>query len=286
MNYVKFLKNSAMKFNSIACVGFDPQLEKIEKVCKAKNTQAILLKFYSDILNAMRAEGTMPAAIKPNYAFFAQYGFDGLRALKKVIKKVKMEKIPCILDAKRGDIGSTSGAYAKEVFDFWKADCVTIAPYMGSDSVGPFIKYSEEKGRGVYILNRTSNKGAADLQNLMIEGKPLYLKTAEKIIEWSANAKGNVGAVVGATSIQELKELSAFYSSNKNFVPLLIPGVGSQGGSAKEVKNALKENNYDISIVRINSSSAINYAFEKDGSQDYVGAAVKALKELNKEIEF
>jgi len=284
MNYAEMLKESAEKNKSIVCMGADPALEKIELVVKNGSIEEKISKFYSEIIDACIAENAVPAAVKPNYAFYAQYGFEGLRALKKVCEKVKDAGIPLILDGKRADIGNTSDAYAKELFDFWNADCATIAPYMGSDSVGPFIKYCEEKGKGVYILNRTSNAGAADLQNLMVEGKPLFLKTAEKIVEWGSKANGSVGAVVGATSTLELQQLAEFFASKK--VPLLIPGVGKQGGSAEEVVKILKASGSELAIHRINSSREINYAFEKAATQDFAGAAVKAIKELNTQINF
>jgi orotidine-5'-phosphate decarboxylase len=284
MNYSEMLKESSEKNKSIVCMGADPVLEKIEAVIKSGDAEEKITKFYSEIIDACISENTMPAAIKPNYAFYAQHGWEGLRALKSVCEKVKEAGIPLIFDGKRGDIGKTSAAYAKELFDFWQADCATIAPYMGSDSVGPFIKYCEEKGKGVYILNRTSNAGAVDLQNLIIEGKPLFLKTAEKIVEWGSKANGNVGAVVGATSTTELSQLAEFYSAKK--VPLLIPGVGSQGGSAEEVSKILKESKSELALQRINSSSEINFAFEKQATADFAGAAVKAIKELNRQLNF
>lgn len=280
MTYLDLLRDASQKNNSIVCMGADPVIDKIPLKGSIEDN---ITKFYSDILDAAEAETALPGTIKPNYAFYAQYGFEGLRALKKVIDKAREKKVPVILDAKRGDIGKTSAAYAKEVFDFWGADAVTIAPYMGSDSVGPFIDCCA-RGKGVYILNRTSNKGAVDLQNLSVEGVPLYIKAAEKIVEWGSNTQG-VGAVVGATSTQELDSLAQYYSSKGN-IPLLIPGVGSQGGSAEEVTRILKARGLDLGIQRINSSSGINYAYLEKNTTDYAGAAVEAIRELNKEIGF
>ena len=282
MQFAEFLKESAEKNKSIVCMGADPALEKIELVIKKGDVEYKISKFYSEIIETCISENTLPAAVKPNYAFYAQYGFEGLRALKTVCEKVKYAGIPLIFDGKRGDIGNTSTAYAKEAFEFWDADCLTVAPYMGSDSVGPFIKYCEEKGKGVYILNRTSNAGAVDLQNLIVEGKPLFLKTAEKIVEWGSKANGNVGAVVGATSIAELQQLAEYFASKK--VPLLIPGVGKQGGSAQEVVKILQDSGSELALHRINSSREINYAFEAEKTEDYAGAAVRAIQKMNKEI--
>ncbi|MAG15949.1 orotidine-5'-phosphate decarboxylase [Candidatus Woesearchaeota archaeon] len=261
MNFVKKLIKSAEEKNSIVCLGMDPVLEEIP--INEQSPSKKIVKFYSDIIEATHDS---IGAVKPNYAFFAQYGFPGLRALKKVISVCKNKKLPVILDAKRGDIGKSSAAYAKEVFEFWKADAVTISPFMGKDSVEPFIKYCG-KGKGVYILTRTSNPGAADLQD--------YQKTAAKVKEWHTEG---VGAVVGATNVAELKEINEIFDGK---MPLLIPGVGAQGGSAKEIVEALGEN---IKLHRINSSSGINYVYKKQDTDDYAGAAAKAVKELNGEI--
>jgi orotidine-5'-phosphate decarboxylase len=284
MNYIDFLRQSARERKSIACLGMDPIIEKIP--IQENDVEKKIVQFYSNILDACASENVFPGACKPNYAYYAQYGWPGLRALEKVCEMVREKNIPLILDAKRGDIGTTSAAYAKEVFGFWNVDCVTIAPYMGVDSVQPFIEWAEKHGKGVYILNRTSNPGAKELQNLVLEEtqKPLYEKVARHILNWGKNAQGNVGAVVGATNIQEFQEIHSLFSANSLPVPYLIPGVGGQGGSAVEVMRVLKENGKDVSIHRINSSSGINYAYAKAQTTDYAGAAVKALQELNREI--
>ncbi|MDO8627910.1 MAG: orotidine-5'-phosphate decarboxylase [Candidatus Diapherotrites archaeon] len=282
MNYLEFLKKSAEKNNSIVCFGLDPVLEKIP--IHQGNAEEKISNFYGKIIDACSSEGILPGAFKPNYAFFAQYGFPGLKALKNVCEKVKSTGVPLILDAKRGDIGKTSEAYAKEAFEFWEADCLTVAPYMGEDSVMPFVKWCEEKDKGIYVLNRTSNSGSKDFQNLQVEGKELFLHVSEKIVDWGKKSHGGLGAVVGATSLQELEQIAKFFSNSGQKIPLLIPGVGSQGGSAKEVIQVLKKTGYDLRIARINSSSGLNYAFETQGTKDFASAAVKALKDLNSEI--
>ena len=277
MSYLDDLRVRAKKAKSIVCMGMDPVIEKIQ--IKGDTCQ-VIEEFYLDILKEMNKRDSYPAIIKPNIAYFEQYGFDGLQALKTIISQYKSSGIPILLDAKRGDIGRTSMAYAKSTFEFWNSDAVTIAPYMGSDSVGPFIEWCE-KGKGVYILCRTSNKGAVDLQDLKVDGVSVYMKLAENIIEWY---KPGVGAVVGAIYLQELEEISKFFVESKKEIPLLIPGVGSQGGGAGEVVDVLKKTKNDILIHRINSSSGINYAYMKSDTSDYSKAAVDALDTLNKEI--
>ena len=267
----------AKKVNSIVCMGMDPIIEKIPikgEPCR------IIEEFYIHILKEMNIRNSHPAIIKPNIAYFEQYGIDGLNALKSIISQYKSSGIPILLDAKRGDIGKTSTAYAKSVFEFWDSDAVTIAPYMGSDSVEPFIEWCDQE-KGVYILCRTSNKGAVDLQDLKVDGVPVYMKLAENIIRWH---KPGVGAVVGATYLEELEEISRFFVESKKEIPLLIPGVGSQGGSAGEVVDVLKKTNNDILIHRINSSSGINYAYIEKNTSDYATAAVDALETLNQDI--
>ncbi len=277
MSYLNELRVRAKKANSIVCMGIDPVIEKIP--IKGDPCQ-VIEEFYINILKEMNIRNSYPAIIKPNIAYFEQYGFSGLNALKSIISQYKSSGIPTLLDAKRGDIGKTSTAYAKSVFEFWNSDAVTIAPYMGTDSVEPFIEWCE-KEKGVYILCRTSNKGAADLQDLKVDGVPVYRKVAENIIRWH---KPGVGAVVGATYLDELEEISRFFVDSKKEVSLLIPGVGSQGGSAREVVEVLRKTNNDILIHRINSSSGINYAYIEKNTSDYAKAAVDALENLNKEI--
>ena len=277
MSYLDDLRVRAKKAKSIVCMGMDPVIEKIQ--IKGDTCQ-VIEEFYLDILKEMNKRDSYPAIIKPNIAYFEQYGFAGFNALKTIISQYKSSGIPTLLDAKRGDIGKTSTAYAKSVFEFWVSDAVTIAPYMGSDSVEPFIEWCDQE-KGVYILCRTSNKGAVDLQDLKVDGVPVYMKLAENIIRWH---KPGVGAVVGATYLEELEEISRFFIESKKEIPLLIPGVGSQGGSAGEVVEVLKKTNNDILIHRINSSSGINYAYIEKNTSDYATAAVDALETLNQDI--
>ena len=277
MSYLDHLRVRAKKAKSIVCMGMDPIIEKIPikgEPCR------IIEEFYIHILKEMNIRNSHPAIIKPNIAYFEQYGIDGLNALKSIISQYKSSGIPILLDAKRGDIGKTSTAYAKSVFEFWDSDAVTIAPYMGSDSVEPFIEWCDQE-KGVYILCRTSNKGAVDLQDLKVDGVPVYMKLAENIIRWH---KPGVGAVVGATYLEELEEISRFFVESKKEIPLLIPGVGSQGGSAGEVVEVLIKTKNDILIHRINSSSGINYAYIEKNTSDYATAAVDALETLNQDI--
>ena len=275
MNYIEFLKHSSKKFSSIVSMGLDPVIEDIP--IQTGTVKEKIISFYESILNSLIQQNIYPSAVKPNYAFYAQYGMEGLEALLAVIELYKSQNIPVILDAKRGDIAKTALAYARECFGFFKADAVTLAPYMGHDSISPFTDNYPDKG--FYVLNKTSNKSSEDFQDITVNGKPMYIHVSEKIIEWQSPG---LGAVAGATYPDELKSITDIFIKSNKEIPLLIPGVGSQGGDLKAIINILK--NYpDINIHRINSSSEINYAYKKF-NMPFNEAAAEALKRLNDSI--
>ena len=215
------------------------------------------------------------AACKPQAAFFEALGLPGLEALADVIAHARSLGLPLILDAKRGDIGSTAQRYAAEAFDRYAADAVTVNPYLGRDSVQPFLDRAE---RGVVILCRTSNPGAGDLQDLPVRTasgeRPLYQHVAETIArDWNGN--GNCALVVGATWPEQLREVRAIVGD----MPLLVPGVGAQGGDAEAVvRNAVSK---DGTGLMISSSRAILYA---SSGGDYAEAAATAARELRETI--
>ena len=260
----KFIR-TAMENKTILCFGVDPD---IIKITTAQSTGMLventIAPFFHDIIDSLINENAI-AAIKPNYAYFAQYGFDGLFVLEDIIQRYK-NKIPVILDAKRGDIGKTSEAYAKECYDFWGAEAITISPYMGYDSILPFLR----KDKLVYMLCRTSNEGAKDLQQLKCGKKYLYEHVAERAMTWGC------GLVVGATS----NSIKKIVKITKNRTPLLIPGIGAQGGDLEMILKTIKGN---ITIHRINASSSIAYAYEKQGGKP-AEAAVTEAEKLNKRI--
>ena len=167
MNYIEMLKESAEKYSSIVCLGLDPVIEDIPE--KDGTPGERIFKFYENILNAIVKKNIYPGAVKPNYAFYAQYGIDGITSLEKVLTIYKNAGIPVILDYKRGDIGKTAAAYAKEAFDFFKADAVTLSPYLGYDSIEPYIKGYPDKG--YYILTKTSNASSGEIQDVRGHGQ-------------------------------------------------------------------------------------------------------------------
>ncbi|MCX8174978.1 MAG: orotidine-5'-phosphate decarboxylase [Candidatus Micrarchaeota archaeon] len=280
-SYLELLRSSAQQRASIVCFGLDPDLQQLPPSSAMLSREERIVQFYSSIIDAALSEPQSISALKPNYAYFAQYGFDGLRALKTLIERYK-GKLPIILDAKRGDIGKSSEAYAKEAFGFWNADAVTLSPYMGRDSIQPFLERCKES-KGAYVLVRTSNPSASDFQSIVSdEGKPLYLEVARKLARWHT---AGLGAVVGATALGELEQvLWVFYDERKE-TPFLIPGVGAQGASAKETAETLRSVWAEaMPLHRINSSSAIAYAYKKAGTDDYVGAALAEIRRMNAEI--
>lgn len=275
MDYLDLLKISYEKFNSIVCLGLDPVIEDIPLT---GDPNSVIVAFYEEILNKILQKKIYPAAVKPNYAFYAQYGIPGLEALIKVISIYKHEGFPVILDVKRGDIDKTAAAYAREAFNCYQADAVTLSPYMGLDSIQPFIELFP--GKGYYILTKTSNKSSVDIQDVLIDKEPIYLHVAKKLTEWY---QPGLGSVVGATFPKQLLQIAMIYIRSGKEIPLLIPGIGAQGGNIKDVVDIFKQYS-DIRIHRINSSSAINYAYKKYKKLHYAEAAVKALKDLNDSI--
>ena len=273
-DYIDELKKSAQERRTILCFGIDPKLERINVGSSTGAVEERIEPFFHEMTDRLLEENAI-AAIKPNYAFFAQYGFDGLYVLENIIQRYR-KKIPIILDGKRGDIGKTSEAYAREAFDFWGADALTVSPYMGEDSIKPFLR----EGKLVYMLCRTSNTGAADFQELKCGKKYLYEHVAMKAVEWGT------GLVVGATSdsikriVKIVKASGDGKGNGKKEVPMLIPGIGSQGGDLEMVLDALKDN---LLIHRINASSSISYAYEKTGGKP-VEVAVKEAEKLNRVI--
>ena len=278
-SYLELLRESARERNSIACFGLDPDLQQMPHSTLGREER--ITQFFSEIIDASLSQSPSISALKPNYAYFAQYGFDGLRAMQALIQRYK-GKLPIILDAKRGDIGKSSEAYAKEAFDFWNADAVTVSPYMGYDSLSPFFERCKE-GKGVYVLCRTSNAGAADFQSLNIEGgKQLFSEVANKLGKWHTPG---LGAVMGATALDEIESFLWIFYDSKKEVPLLIPGVGAQGASAAETAKLLRSVwSETFALHRINSSSAIAYAYKQAGTDDYVGAALAEIARMNSEI--
>jgi orotidine-5'-phosphate decarboxylase len=252
MKSIEKLNNRLNSTNSMLCIGLDTSIEKLP----AGVTKDIygLLDFNLSIIEATREYAT---AYKVNFAFYEEYGIEGMEALKKTFEAIP-PNVFSIADAKRGDIGNTSRAYAKMCFEHYNADSITVSPYMGSDSVMPFLEYSE---KFVFLLGLTSNPGSADFQRLKIGNEMLYEKVFETSSQW-AGAE-NLGYVVGATHPEELAKLRNKYQDRV----FLIPGVGTQGGDA----NATVEANAG-GLALINASRALIYA---SSSKNYAEKATE-----------
>ena len=282
--FQQILESRIIQARNPICFGMDPILEKIPV---EGTPEEKIRSFYLKILDELDRQNIYPAAAKPNIAFYEAISLEALWVLKQLITSYQERGILVILDAKRGDIGKTSAAYASAVFNNFSADAVTVNPYMGSDSVLPFLNYDVHKG--VYGLMRTSNQGAQDFQDLILQDKtPLYQKVGEQFCAWD---NGSMGAVVGATNPGELEEITAFFENKKHPIPFLIPGIsvkgvsGGQGGSLSEVLQALKNGGAKNNWHLINSSSGLNYAYEAKPHLSYAKACVEALQELSEEAE-
>jgi orotidine 5'-phosphate decarboxylase subfamily 2 len=256
MKFVEQLDRAVKANHSLLCVGLDIDLGRIPQ--KFLNTEDPISLFNREMVAATK---DLVCAYKPNIAFYEMYGLYGLSSLIKTIDFIHAETdVPVILDAKRGDVGHSSAAYAKAIFESFKADATTVNPYMGHDSVKPFLDYQE---KGVFVLCLTSNTGFKDFQIAGAE-EPLYKSVARHVKEW--NHYGNCGLVVGATKPEELKEVQQIVGD----MPILIPGVGAQGGDLKaSVKFGGKR-------AIINASRSILY------SADPRAEAKKLRDEINK----
>jgi len=259
MNFTDKLLNASRKNKSWLCIGLDPDPELMPAVDVLQFNKAII-----------EATSDLVCAYKPNLAFYEALGTEGLGILEKTIKYIPGD-IPVIADAKRGDIGNTARAYARALFSVLGFDAATVNPYLGFDSVEPFIDYQD---KGVFILCRTSNKGAVDFQNLLTDGLPLYEVVAQKAKEW--NTYGNIGLVVGATYPEELKKVRSICPE----MPLLIPGIGAQGGDLASAVGCGVDARGEKAIINV--SRQILYASkEKDFDQAARNAAEKIRNQIN-----
>ena len=265
MNFFAALKETVRRNDSLVCVGLDPDLAKLPECVKSSATP--LFDFNKAIIDATK---DYVCCYKPQAAYYA--GQDRDDELKKTIAYIHENApgIPVILDVKRGDIGSTASMYAREVFERYEADGVTVNPYMGYDTLKPFLDRAD---KGVFILCRTSNPNSGDLQNLVADGKPLFQHVAE-LVRDSWNANGNAGIVVGATYPEELKMLRELCPE----LPFLVPGVGAQGGDVEKVVNfgctAAKDG------IAVNSSRGIIHAGNGEDFAVKAGEAARALRDL------
>ena len=245
MKFDEKLENIVFKNNSLLCVGLDVEKEKIPKHF-IDSSKSPYLDFNKSIIDATK---DIVCGYKLNMAFYEVLGKDGFEILEKTISYIPND-IVTIIDGKRNDIGNTAKKYAQSLFETFKADAVTINPYLGIDGVKPFLDYRDKCS---FILCRTSNPSAGDFQDLNFNNVPIYELVANKIKEW--NSIGTCGAVVGATYPNELKKIRKLLGDK---IPILIPGIGAQGG---DVEKTIKfGTNIDGKLAIIVSSRSIIFA--------------------------
>ena len=252
-------------------VGLDPDVAKMPVAVKKDSVKDAIVTFNRAIIDATH---DLVCAYKPNSAFFEAYGSEGMGALRETIVYIHTvaPNVPVILDAKRGDIGNTNNGYAAAAFDWLQADALTVHPYLGSEAIQPFL---DRVDKGVFVLCRTSNKGAAEFQDLDVGGMPLYQKVARQVAgSWNAN--GNCAVVVGATYPEELKQVRAIVGD----MPILVPGIGAQGGDVEASVKAAKNSRGQGMII--NTARAVLYA---SNGGDFTDAARAEVERTNSAIQ-
>lgn len=266
MNFKQKLTAISHNNNSLVCIGLDVDKEKMPKFL-FESSKHPYLEFNKSIIDSTK---DLVCAYKLNMAFYEVLGTEGFELLKKTIKHIPKDVV-VILDGKRNDIGNTARKYAQTLFETLSADAITVNPYLGKDGVAPFLEY---KDKCSFILCRTSNASAGDFQDLAVPETPLYQIVAKKIKEWNEN--DNCGAVVGATYPEELKTIRSILGDE---IPILIPGIGKQGGDVeKTIKNGT---NSKGKMAVINSSRGIIFAGD---DEDFATVSLKKAISLRDEI--
>lgn len=280
--------------NSRVCVGIDPVPERIPGHLQRSNTHGEtdrIAGVREFCMRIVRAVADHCVAVKPNSAFFEALGAGGPELLHDVVCEARHLGLIVIVDAKRADIGSTAEAYARALFTARETaagdrpDAVTVNPYLGSDGVLPFVRTADETGGGVFVLVKTSNPSAAEIQDLDAGGRPVYRHVAELVRTWGEGRVGrsgysSVGAVVGATWPAQLAELRAAMPHT----PFLVPGYGAQGGGAADVVAAFDDQGLGAII---NSSRGVIYAYAADdrfSADEFDRAAAAAAETMRREI--
>ena len=283
MNFSLVLSEAIRKKGNPVLVGLDPRLESLPGPRRSQFIADNFEYFCTAIIDIV---APLVPAVKPQSAFFEQYGTDGMIAMRNVIRYAKEKGLIVIFDGKRNDIGSTAEAYAAGILgteSAWGADALTVSPYLGDDSIEPFVKTAVERNAGIYVLVKTSNAGGKMLQDLVVDGKPIYWRVAEYVEQLAQRTSGSVGAVVGATWTEQLVELRQVMPS----APLLVPGYGTQGGTAKDVAKAFYP---DGTGALINNSRGIIFAHLKEpfksqfGEAKWQDAVEAATKQMIEEI--
>jgi len=254
------------------CVGLDTDIRRLPASLQPDATPAQRIVAFNEAVIEATAE--VACAFKPNSAFYEALGRTGIEALAGTIASAKRlaPEVPVILDAKRADIGNTNAGYVRSAFEDLGADAITVHPYLGREALQPFL---DAEDKLVFVLARTSNPGAGEFQDLLIDGVPLYRRVA-KAVATSWNGAGNCGLVVGATYPEEMAQIRADVPPG---MPILIPGIGAQGGDLDAVVKAQRE--VDSSSFLINASRSIIFA---SGGADFAAAAHAEARRLDEAI--
>ena len=286
---IDILINKIKEKNNPTVAGLDPKLDYIPDDIKQEafkkygetfeGAANALFEFNKTLIDHLC---DIVPAVKPQAAYYEMYGAEGIKCLKKTIDYAKSNGMYVILDAKRGDIGATSEAYASAYLGRTKigitetaafdADCMTVNPYLGTDGIAPFVKQCDENKKGIFVLVKTSNKSSGELQDLKSGGKHIYEHMAELVKEWGSSVVGtygysSVGAVVGATYPEQAEQLRRLMPRTY----FLVPGYGAQGGGAKDVRPCFNEDGLGAIV---NASRSIMCAYMKNGGT--VGDAARA----------
>lgn len=275
-NFRQMLETQWSRGNFV-CVGLDSEFSKIpESVRRSGNECDVSVANTVVAFNRAIVEATkdIVCAYKPNTAFYEAYGAEGISALQRTIADIHAiaPDVPVILDAKRADIGNTNAGYVNAAFDFLQADAITVHPYLGAEALQPFLARAE---KGVIVLCRTSNPGAGEFQDLSVNGEPLYRFVARRVAndrKWNQN--GNCALVVGATYPDELREVRGLVGD----MPILIPGIGAQGGDVEKTVSAGKDGRGQGMIV--NSSRGIIFASKGTDFAEVARRETEKLRDL------
>jgi len=265
--FVDRLRATQTDRDTVVCVGLDPDPARLPSFLRqAYALPEAVTRFNASIIASTRGAA---CAYKLNLAFYEALGRSGWDVLEKTLAQIPDTHLT-IADGKRADIGNSAQFYARSVFDDLGFDACTVAPYMGHDSVRPFL---ERPGTAAFVLARTSNPGADDFQSCRCDGDtPLFVRVAEAVAAWSGDAAGTAGLVAGATDVDALAALRERCPS----LPFLIPGVGAQGGDAEAVMHAAAT---DEGLVLVNSSRSIIFASEESNFAEAAGRAARTLRD-------
>jgi orotidine-5'-phosphate decarboxylase len=247
-------------------VGLDPDLSRFPESLQHLPPRERIAEFNKAIINAT---ADLVCCYKPNLAFYAAHGIAGIEALLDTRAAVPAH-IPVLLDCKVGDIGSTAQAYARAFFDEWQFDGITVNPYLGEDSLAPFLAY---EGKGVIVVCKTSNHGGGDFQDRMIGDTSLFETVAQRAVEWQEAYPASIGLVVGATWPEQLERVRAIAPA----LPILLPGVGAQSGDVEAAVRAGLD--ADKSGLLVSSSRGITYASSGSDFAEAARAATISLRD-------